>query len=258
MNDDFQITKIYQIVFVHKEKYANKKLKFNNFLHCNELIFHFSGSASVYFGNTVIKTEKNTIRFLPKGKTSRYEVVRDTIGECIDVFFDSDKPISSDAFAINASNKEHIGLLFKKMFSAWVGKEDGYYFECVSLLYKIFSELQKRNYLSYELYKKIKPAVEEINNNFLSKDLRSGYLASICGISESYLKKLFNKKFGLPPKKYIIQKKINYACELLILDRYSINQIAELCNFSDVYYFSKQFKEQMGVSPTEFIKKHKS
>ena len=59
-------------------------------------------------------------------------------------------------------------------------------------------------------------------------------------------------------KRYIIQKKINYACELLLLGRYSINQIAELCNFSDVYYFSKQFKEQMGVSPTEYIKKHKS
>ena len=258
MNDDFLITKIHQVVLVGKEKYPDKKLIFNNTLHYNELIFHFSGLATVYFGNTVIKTEKNTVRFLPKGDVSRYEVVRDTIGECIDVFFDTDKPVSIDAFAINANHKEHIGLLFKKMFSVWISKEDGYYFECISLLNKIFSELQKRNYLSHELYSKIKPAIDEINKDFLSKDLSSAYLASVCNISESYLKKLFKKKFGVPPKRYIIQKKINYACELLLLGRYSINQIAELCNFSDVYYFSKQFKEQMGVSPTEYIKKHKS
>ena len=67
MNDDFLITKIYQVVLVGKEKYPDKKLIFNNKLHCNELIFHFSGLATVYFGNTIIKTEKNTVRFLPKG-----------------------------------------------------------------------------------------------------------------------------------------------------------------------------------------------
>ena len=140
------------------------------------------------------------------------------------------------------------------MFSVWISKEDGYYFECISLINKIFSELQKRNYLSPELYSKIKPAIDEINKDFLSKDLSSAYLASVCDISESYLKKLFKKKFGVPPKRYIIQKKINYACELLLLGRYSINQIAELCNFSDVYYFSKQFKEQMGVSLQNILK----
>lgn len=116
MNDDFLITKIHQVVLVGKEKYTDKKLIFNNTLHYNELIFHFSGLATVYFGNTVIKTEKNTVRFLPQGDVSRYEVVRDTIGECIDVFFDTDKPVSIDAFAINANHKEHIGLLFKKCF----------------------------------------------------------------------------------------------------------------------------------------------
>ena len=255
MEKNFLITKIEMVVLFRKQKSAES---YPSTLLTNELVFDFSGEYTVYFGDTVLKVLPNTIRFFPRGAVPKYEIERTKLGECIDVFFDTDKPVSIDAFAINANHKEHIGLLFKKMFSVWISKEDGYYFECISLLNKIFSELQKRNYLSPELYSKIKPAIDEINKDFLSKDLSSAYLASVCGISESYLKKLFKKKFGVPPKRYIIQKKINYACELLLLGRYSINQIAELCNFSDVYYFSKQFKEQMGVSPTEYIKKHKS
>ena len=252
------VTKINQVILVGKEKYSDKKLKFNNTLCCNELIFHYSGDATVYFGDCVLKTSKNVIRFLPKCTVSKYEVERDVCGECIDVFFESDKPVSLSAFTMDVNSKEHIGLLFKKLFSVWVGKDDGYYYESLSLLYKIISEMQKRNYIPYEQYLKIKPAVDEINKDFLNKNLNSNYLASICGISESYLKRLFKEKFGLPPKKYIIQKKMNYACELLLLGRYTINQIADMCNFSDVYFFSKQFKEQIGITPSQYIKKHKS
>ncbi len=32
----------------------------------------------------------------------------------------------------------------------------------------------------------------------------------------------------------------------------SIKQVAEACGFSDLYYFSKVFKNETGVSPTEF------
>lgn len=258
MEKDFLITKIHRIVLVHKSTYEEKHLKFPNKLFSNELIYHFSGEATVYFDKYTLKTLPNSIRFLPCGIVSKYEVERDVCGECIDIFFDTDKPISDLAFVINESQREYIGILFKKLFSIWVGKGGGYYFECMSILYKIFAEIQKTHYLPFEQYLKIKPAIDEINNEFLNKSLSSTYLASICNISESYLKKLFKKKFGVPPNKYIIQKKMNYACELLLLGIYSINQIAEMCNFSDVYFFSRQFKAQIGMSPTKYIKKYKS
>ncbi len=255
MEKDFLITKIHRVILVDKGKYTDKKLKFSNHITNSELIFHFSGQATVFFDKSVLKTSPNTIRFLPSGIVSKYEVEREIIGECIDVFFDTDKPVSLNAFVLDVNTKEHIGLLFKKLFSVWVSKEEGYYFESLSLLYKIFAEIQKSNYLPYEQYLKIKPAIDEINNEFLNKSLSSPYLASLCNISESYFKKLFKKRYGIPPNRFIIQKKMNYACELLNLGVNSISQIAELCNFSDVYFFSRQFKEQFGISPSEYIKK---
>ena len=84
------------------------------------------------------------------------------------------------------------------------------------------------------------------------------FLAKECGISESYLKKIFIKKFGISPIKYIIQLKINYACDLFRSELYTVSQIAQMCGYDNVYYFSRQFKEYTGVTPTEFKNKYKS
>lgn len=132
------------------------------------------------------------------------------------------------------------------------------YFECISLLYKVFAMLQKQTYLPEKQYKKIKPAIDYINENFTNGKLSVGKLSAICGISESALKKLFIKKFGVPPVRYIIQLKINYSCDLLRSGLYSVSRVSQICGYGNVYFFSRQFKENMGISPSEFIKKYKS
>ena len=148
--------------------------------------------------------------------------------------------------------------LFKKLFSVWVSKTDGYYFECVSLLYKIFAQLQKQNYIPLNQYNMIKPAIEYIEKNFLAHKISIPYLANLCQISEDYLQKLFIKKFGIPPIKYIIQLKINHASDLLLSEQFSVTQVAELCGYDNVYYFSRQFKDHIGVTPTVFIQRYQS
>ena len=118
--------------------------------------------------------------------------------------------------------------------------------------------MQKENYIPENQFKQIEPALKYIEENFLNEKISIKYLADICDISESYLKQLFIKKFGIPPVKYIIQMKINYACDLLQSQLYNISQISEICGYSNVYYFSRQFKEYLGISPLSFIKKYKS
>lgn len=152
---------------------------------------------TVYFDNKVLHCDANTIRFLPQGNSKEYRVIRRQAGECIDVFFDSAKPFSQEAFAHKIVNNVQIGILFKKLFSVWVGKGDGYYLESLSILYKIFAELQKENYIPQKQYLTIKPALEYIDEHFLKGKISITFLAELCGISTSYLKKLFVKKFGI-------------------------------------------------------------
>lgn len=259
MNFDFVITNIHRVIMVGKEEYPEQVTEFksNNLKH-NELIFNLSGSSIVYFnGKELINTAKN-VRFLPKGDCFEYRVERIERGECIDVFFDTDVPISDEAFMLDISKRESLEPLFKKIFCAFVAKDEGYKFECISLLYKIFSELQKSSYIPENKFKLIRPALEIIQSDFLTREIHTSELASVSGISETYLKRLFGERFGVPPKKYIIQMKINHAAELLRLDRYSISDVAVMSGYSDLYFFSRQFKSYMGISPSDFSKKYKS
>ena len=72
------------------------------------------------------------------------------------------------------------------------------------------------------------------------------------------LKKLFALKYKISPKQYILQLKMNYACDLLRCGEYSISQIADICGYSDIYTFSRQFKVAFGLSPTAFARKYQS
>jgi len=258
MKQNFIITGINRVILVGKNEYPQNRIVFKQPTLSNELIYHFDGKEKVYFNGKVLETEENTIRFLPKGEVKEYIVDKQTPGECIDIFFDTDIPISNEAFIIKITQSTTIANLFKKIFSIWVSKNDGYYFECISLIYKIFSELQKQNYIPQNQYNLIKPAIEYVEENFLANKISVPFLADRCGISEAYLKKLFIKKFGMSPIKYIIRLKINHACDLLRSKQYSITQVSELCGYENVYYFSRQFKEYVGTSPSVFVERYKS
>ncbi len=258
MENQLVITKISRVVMVDKYEYLEKFTAFSAKLPYNELIFHFEGVSRVYFNDNVFDIQPNTLRFLPKGEHSRYCVEREKPGLCILIAFDSNKPLSNEAFVIHNDYTYKLAPLFKKLFSLWVGKNEGYYFECLSMLYKILGELQKKNYLSDDQLKLIKPAIEYVEKYFLNKKIRAEELAECCQISYPYIKKLFVKKFGVPPIRYSIQLKINHACDLLKSGRYSITQIAKICGYNDTYFFSRQFKEYVGITPSAFCEKYKS
>ena len=177
MKQNFIITGINRVILVGKNEYPQNRIIFKQPTLSNELIYHFDGKAKVYFNGKVLETEENTIRFLPKGEVKEYIVEKQTLGECIDIFFDTDIPISNEAFIIKITQSTTIANLFKKLFAVWISKNDGYYFECISLLYKIFAEMQKKNYIPQNQYDLIKPAIEYVEENFLANKISVPFLA---------------------------------------------------------------------------------
>ncbi len=258
MNVDFNVLDITRVIFVGKDEYTEKKLSFSGNLATNELIFHFSGRSIVLFGDQTLTIEPGVIRFLPKGSHVRYDVIKEEYGECIDVCFSTDKPISEKAFTMNMQKNAVVGKLFKKIFSLWAAKEEGYRFRCFSLLYEILSEMQCTRTSPIRHRKRIQAAVEKIHRDFLTEALCVEELAALCGMKVSYFNRLFKEVYGMPPARYIIHLKLEHACALLSLARYSITQIAAFSGFSDVYFFSRQFKAYMGITPSDFKNKYKS
>jgi len=91
-------------------------------------------------------------------------------------------------------------------------------------------------------------------NRHISEELSIEQISDACYISKYYLCRSFKKRFGLTIMEYILQTRISMAKELLEKQKASVTQISILCGFSSPSYFSRVFKETVGVSPLKYKK----
>ena len=77
-------------------------------------------------------------------------------------------------------------------------------------------------------------------------------MAGFCGYSESRFSALYKETFRISPIKDLLKIKMESAKLLLTHSPLSVTEIAEAVGFGTIYYFSKYFKDYVGVSPTEY------
>ncbi|MBR7142992.1 MAG: AraC family transcriptional regulator [Clostridia bacterium] len=76
-------------------------------------------------------------------------------------------------------------------------------------------------------------------------------------LNANYARSLFVKWTGSTPAHFLLEKRMEYAKQLLFsrhLSNYSFQQISFMCGFSDPYYFSRMFRKYTGLSPREWEK----
>jgi signal transduction histidine kinase/AraC-like DNA-binding protein len=77
-------------------------------------------------------------------------------------------------------------------------------------------------------------------------------IANVAGVSESYLTQVFQQELGVTPWVYLTRYRIAHACQLLREKTDSITDIAITVGFDDPGYFSKVFRNEIGLSPREY------
>lgn len=94
-------------------------------------------------------------------------------------------------------------------------------------------------------------AMEYINKN-LHEKLSISMIAKSCGISSTYLSRLFHRVSGETIRSYIQHQKLIEAAHLLQSHRLSCAEIAYMLGFSSQSHFSARFKDTYGITPTEY------
>lgn len=79
-------------------------------------------------------------------------------------------------------------------------------------------------------------------------------VANIFGIHPNYLTRVFQNKFHVSPKYYLLDLKLKRASRLLVTTDYPIYLIANSLGFEDQLAFSRLFKKYYTISPTEYRK----
>lgn len=142
--------------------------------------------------------------------------------------------------------------LYKQINQSWLEKKYGYIMEARGLFSVILSKYVASITGEYQPLLQDNRVVKVKNyilNNF-EQPILMERLAEYVGLSQNYLGTLFKETEGISLKAYINKIRINHAESLLISEGMTVSEAAEKSGFSDLFYFSKVYKQLKGIPPT--------
>jgi AraC family transcriptional regulator len=83
----------------------------------------------------------------------------------------------------------------------------------------------------------------------LGGNLETEALAKVAGLSVCHFNREFRKRIGVPPHRYVMQKRVEYAKRIIAGTNRSIIEVAAECGFSDQSHLTRLFKRFVGETP---------
>jgi len=128
-------------------------------------------------------------------------------------------------------------------------------------LYAVFAKMQEAAKSSYNdiesndnIY--ITQAMDYILSNS-TPDITVMDVANYLHISRSYLFALFKKHLNTSPQRFLTMSRITNARELLSRTDIPVAIIANSCGYQNPFAFSRAFKKEMGMTPTEYRQEYR-
>lgn len=97
-----------------------------------------------------------------------------------------------------------------------------------------------------------------VDEHFFDPALSLESMSEVLGYNKKYISYLFKKQMHIGVVEYLNTLRTQNACTMIRQGGATcVSDIAYACGFRDAQYFSKVFKQKIGMSPTEYIKKEK-
>ena len=124
-------------------------------------------------------------------------------------------------------------------------------------LQQIFTKIH-RNQLesSADKYRNVEDMEAAVHffNEFFTKDISIEHYARDQHMSVSWFIRSFKQYAGTTPMQYLVERRMANAQVLLETTSYNISEIAALVGYDNPLYFSRIFRKQKGMSPSEYRK----
>ena len=83
-------------------------------------------------------------------------------------------------------------------------------------------------------------------------------LAAELDLSPDYFARLFRKSFDLSPRAWLVDQRIRQAAAAMVNSTRTASQIAIDFGYDDVFLFSRQFKQVLGMGPLAYRRQNGS
>ena len=252
-----RIANIDGVIRVYNGRDPGSQIHYGSYCSHHELIYKYSGASISHLDGRNYALNEGSILYIPQGNHGAYSVETLCKGEAIDILFTAEVPLSPLPILLPAPHKAIIIELFEKSHETWRMGTATKQLRCLSILYAILAELQEesqRQSVTPRVRAILETALSYLNTHCFEPQIDYTVPARTADVSYSYLKKLFVAEHGMPPSRYVTQRRMEYARTLLMAPEISISEISRLVGYANVYYFSRVFHEEVGMSPTDYRK----
>lgn len=116
-------------------------------------------------------------------------------------------------------------------------------------LWELFSSLMEENRIEED---PVDTVLNLIHSQYMTP-LTVQQMAKTVHLERTYFSKFFSERKGISPQQYLIEYRMNQAKTFLRLG-YSVTTTAISVGYSDIYVFSKIFKQRFGEAPSHYQK----
>ncbi len=219
----------------------------------NSFIIRINGKCTYKFGDKAITVNEGEMMFLPKGITYEYVTEGEDKSFYTSINFLGDIGIKKPkAYSLTGfHHQEYISNNFADLWKFGLAPDK---YKCMSMFYDLVSfvlNIENAEYSHKKKFEVIEPAVAYLKDHIYDCNLKTDKLHRICGVSDTYFRKIFVLRFGISPQNYIISKRLVHAKSIIDSGDYdTIGEVAESVGYSDPLYFGKAFKKMYGYSPS--------
>jgi AraC-like DNA-binding protein len=86
----------------------------------------------------------------------------------------------------------------------------------------------------------------------LHRTIHTKDLSAVAQRSPAHFSRSFKQAFGEPPHAYVVRRRLERACHLMITSSASLNEIAMSVGFSHQAHLCKLFRQALGQSPSSW------
>jgi len=152
--------------------------------------------------------------------------------------------------------------MLAQMEETWWTRSLCFKTDCISRLLRLLSELARDvavNRCGFNDRSRVMLISDYIRENAHQPDLRVADIAEHFHMSATHLRRIFASKLGTSPAAALASVRMENARRMLMTEQdLSISEIARLCGYASVYYFSQSFRKSEGMSPSRFREKSRS
>ncbi|NBH83897.1 AraC family transcriptional regulator [bacterium C-53] len=233
-----------------------------------QLLYVSSGTAHFHFddiNNEMIVTAGNMVLYRPK-ELQKYEYYGADKAEVYWIHFTGNNVknilrsygITDDMRVFYVGASLEFERIFKRAISELQRCQPDYEEVLVLLLRQLLVAIHRRvlkkektenEYLDVEM----DIAAQYFNDNYNTDICIEDYAASK-GMSVSWFIRNFKQYTGETPMQYIVSIRITNAQMLLETTSYTVSEIGRIVGYENPLYFSRLFRKQKGVSPSEHRK----